>query len=937
MILKEISMGNNSDCRKERIWVYLIAPATVCLLTLFTYFIKGIYPFGIKTVDYHDMGQEVVAFFYHAYDYLHGNKAPYYDWYTGLGMNMSNGVGGASNYSLFDILLLFVKREKILECMSIFLCIRMMCMSMSFGYALRKISPCTEMTVKYILCVIYGMCGYVMMNYTLLVWLDVAVLFPIIVASLKDLIVKGKNIIYIVTLSLTLATSYYLSFMILVYLFVSVGLYFAIQKIYFKNNNMCNVIKFGFSTLLSVGLSAIVLVPQLIQTTSSSRFSNNSDLMTIMSTYRSTDGSRWWSILGMTLPVALIIVGIIRNTRKKEKKYIGKYIFILGLIAFTVSELLFENVNLIMHFGSYVHYPIRNGFIISFTILMAAALIWGDEEHKGITDEGYTDKSPDGIKKNIVITRMITYVIVCAAIIIAVCTVIYYGQTEYIEIGGVIRITKIIGIVYFVVSTVALLTIHQSKLKIVLPVIVVCELIIYSYIFIGPISFITHYAEEPEQESDYVRVSNELKDKLSISDSYIDRIKNPDETLNANYGFILGRPSLANGTHLVTKDAQNGAVTIGYSIQFTRLLDSGGTAFTDAMLHVTDTLTDIEQDSSLYESTGSANATVDHETGEERLFTLYKNKYTLPFGMVVRNEADIEAIAAVQDIISFHNITYRALLNVNDTSVEGDLAELVCGVTEGDNTAHIEGNKLLYYWGACADSEYMNTTLYVNGKTVPVPTIKDNDNICYPSHFNNGTLFLGSFSDCDVTVHVVKNHDVDAPDYLEGLFTVDLDKLAVVCDAQNKANGTGEVRQGKTSLGMDINAQDGNWLLVPIAYDEGIHIYNNGSECNTVNVQGLFTAVGLEPGQNHVELRYVPKGMVLGIVISSVSAIFFALYIVLSLYLKRKSNSGIATLCEKLCTFDNTVMNVYIGVWFLVVTAIFIIPSVWSLLHYWGS
>lgn len=224
-----------SDNTIEKIVLYIMAPLTVAIIVYMTYAIKGIYPFGNETIDYYDMGQEVLAFYYHIYDYLHGTKSAFFDWYTALGMNMSAGTSGCSNFSIFNIFFMFVKRDCILESMSLFLVIKLMCMTCSFAFCLRTISIGTVKYMKYVLSIGYGLCGYVMMHYTIMTWLDIAAMFPIIIAFLHVLIHKGKLIPYAIALALSFTMSYYLTIMILVYIFMGYGLYIAIDKyIYIK-------------------------------------------------------------------------------------------------------------------------------------------------------------------------------------------------------------------------------------------------------------------------------------------------------------------------------------------------------------------------------------------------------------------------------------------------------------------------------------------------------------------------------------------------------------------------------------------------------------------------------------------------------------------------------------------------------------------------------
>ena len=84
---------------------YIIPPVITLILFCIILAVKGIYPFGSNTIDYYDMGQQFVPFYYHLYDAMHGTKALFFDWYTALGINMAS-VSNCSNLSPFNLFFL---------------------------------------------------------------------------------------------------------------------------------------------------------------------------------------------------------------------------------------------------------------------------------------------------------------------------------------------------------------------------------------------------------------------------------------------------------------------------------------------------------------------------------------------------------------------------------------------------------------------------------------------------------------------------------------------------------------------------------------------------------------------------------------------------------------------------------------------------------------
>lgn len=972
-------MNKISEKSREKIILYILAPLTVGIIVYITYGLKNIYPFGRETIDYYDMGQEVMAFYYHIYDYLHGLKSPFYDWYTGLGMNMAAGTSGCSNFSPFNIFFLFVKRDHLLESMSLFLAIKLMLMSLSYSYVVNKISPKAPLYVKFILSIGYGLCGYVMMHYTIMTWLDIAAVFPIIIAFLMDTVKSGKMAGYTIALAVSFMMSYYLTIMILIYIFMSYGLHLIVKRFVNKDKSVNNTLPLGVGTLLGLIIASVIVLPHLLKTLGSTRYENNLDILNILSTTKAPYQSRWWALLGTAFAFSIIAIGIINdiknikyinkkninvaknttandevekeiettrgattdkptdNTTREIRETIGRIIWIAGMILIACAELFFENINLLMHFGSYVHYPIRNGFVIYFTVSMAASAYAGIimSERDGDNIHKKQEKSCSANAENI-----ITYAILLTSVLVSAGTILYYKGLEHIEIGGVVNLTFKIAGVFTILFLAAVLFGNKKLNAIVLPIAFIMQLLIYAYLFIGPISFISYYAEEPEQTGEYIRISNEAVKKFDINNSFTDRIKNPDESLNTNYGFVMQRPSLSNMTHLVSASAQQGSVNMGYSIQYTRLLDAGGTVFTDALMHITNVISCIEMPEGLYEKTGEAMLTVNHLTGEEVKYQYYKSRYILPFGLTVSDDKLFEEFVNSGDLLSANNFGFGALVNgldsynlededkyVLDGIRNREFARLVSIVNAEDMSYRVEGNKAVYFWGTCADQEYMNTSINVNGKDIAVPTIGDSMNIQYPAHFNNGTICLGSFEDEEISIIIKKSIEKEEDNYLAAIVELDLDMLDKLCYLENKYNKNTCVINGNKVAIEGIEAE-GDYILLPISYDDGFTAKKKGTSLGVVNVNGLFTAVRMgmsEVGESDIiTMSFRAEGLILGIICSVLGIITLVII---------KTASGKIGIPKAVINNINKYLSpLYILAWSAVLLVIYIIPACYCII-----
>lgn len=859
----------------------LLPPFIVAMIVLTVFFIKKIYPFGNLTVDYYDMAQQISAFYLHIYDVLHGEKALFLDPYTALSVNMAMSTSGCSHLSIFNLFFLFVKRSMILESLSFFLMMKMMLMSATmyiYLHGSKRIGYLTEI----IFSVGYGLCGFVMVLYVTIQWMDIAVLFPLIMLFMQRTVSTGKSVAYVITLTLSLIASYYITFMILIYIVLIVGLDVCAEYLFERNKEkdrrQFHLTALFLETVISIAMSSFILIPQLKQTLMSARFNNENGggilnmYMGIINSVTPQYTTRWFSLLGLSFSFAVIAVGIFKNRKEKKLVFVAA-----GTLFIMLTELFIESVNLIWHFGSYVQYPIRNGFIIYFAVAVTAASFL---EREKIKLSGFS------------------HIVIAAVILFTALALFMYKYGTMSGIPVRIMFHFLAGVMAFTfVAYVIILAIYNGKLLGMVPAILFAELILYCFIFIGRPSFVTGYSEEPEQEGEYIRICNQMMTAFHIypDDEYdylFERIKNPDESMNSNYGLCLRRPALSNWTHLLDPELVDTAKKLGYSAQFTRLLDAGGTVFSDALLSVENVITYVPQNEELYEKIAEADIQVDHVTGLRKTYYYYKTKYSLPFGVVCQNIDDINF--ATGDQVDIYNGIYHAIKGSNK---EKPIAKWVYNndlqlkryegrngnIRKMQHVFPIIGKKALYYFADQIDTDDYNTIIKVNDETIQIPSIKEWDNTLYPAHFNNNAVFLGVFDTENVDISVEFMDNTPTLGKIESTFSpnimsIDLDMLSELCSyTKDTVNRNAEKREYSFSCEVDDNES----LLIPISYDKGYEAKVNGNKVTVESVGAMFQNIPLSAGNNIIRVTFMPDGMKPGAVISSLAFIIFFCWLVL--------------------------------------------------------
>ncbi|MEI6603580.1 MAG: YfhO family protein, partial [Clostridia bacterium] len=345
--------------------VYLVPPAIVAIVVLAVYFIKGIYPFGDLTVIYTDMAQGYIPFCYHLYDVFMNGKSLLWDPLLGNGSNMFGVEAFTGMFSPISWLVIFSSREGIPYFASILLLVRMALMAAMAFLFFKNVFKDTKLFWQVALSVVYAFSGYVLILYTNTMWLDCAILFPLLMLMFKILLDREKIIGFILVLTASLIVCFYISFMVL--LFVLFGGGVVILFYLDKTKRKKAVFHLGVATLTSLLLSSVVIIPAYLQSSGSARAAGF-DYFNILKTQMISISYKGQYFIFAA--IALVIVVKLAMHYKKDKKAVTAFGLLLAL---TTSQIVVESINLIWHTGSYAHFPMRFAFIPTLLLLAGAA------------------------------------------------------------------------------------------------------------------------------------------------------------------------------------------------------------------------------------------------------------------------------------------------------------------------------------------------------------------------------------------------------------------------------------------------------------------------------------------------------------------------------------------------------------------------------------
>jgi len=816
-----------------------ISPLLIMGMLMLVYCIKGIYPFGEKNIAYYDMAQNYVPIYYHTYDVLHGYKSCYFDWYSGLGGSMTD-IAGNYIFNPINLFFIFVKRNMILESMSFFLLIKLMiaAFTMSFYVAKKMQNQCIQWVIFG--GILYASCGYVLQYYTNIHFLDVVMIFPLLMWSYEKMIKQERGIPYTLLMALCFVTNVYMMFMVCIYLILkSLILTWKCDK---KNRVIMNVGKF---TILAIILSLFCTLPTILQLLHSTRISNtanNNYIGILASVICYMEEQKIFMVYGCEIGIAFLCLIIMRKGKLNEYK---KNII---MILFLIIPIVVESVNKLWHTGSYQHFPMRFGYILSFEFICLIIEIIRNEKYLLVIN-----------RKISIIAKVMS--IAMFPMIVIVLAYFLIGFEEY----GIRDLTyyHAYGIIFLLLFLFYIMVLLSSNKKIIFTfagMMIVCQAFWGYYGFIAP-------KEECSLEctDDIITKTELLKKNMKIKADPLGKIKNSDTSLNANYPFILEKGAISNWTFGTITSLQGQLKQMGYSTNYTRLLDSGGTVFTDALLGIKNVFTAEKLDERLYSCLGEC---------KEGYY--YSCNYQLPFGCILGNDIDSE-VEAVSNKFDYQNVLFR--------NITGICQNLITTYSIDDNIASQKENKdnniyqyylripvrnesVLYLYAL--DNCIEKFEFEINGEKKKIPFLSERDNLVYPAAFNNGMVECGVYEN-EVIELKINVYGGDLKNLVVGSLDLELLEQGI-----NRIEDMVSIKAiaGKNSLDIEGKAEGDGMLFLPMGYNDGWNAKVNGEKEDVIAIlEGSFCAVPIQKGEFMIHFSYVPRGIKTGIILSVLAGI----------------------------------------------------------------
>lgn len=797
---------------------YIVTSIVILGVLSVIFFIKGYYPFGSQSIIWSDMHEQITAMYYHFYDSIYNSKSLFVDFNSGGAINF---VGVLAYYILspFTLIILFFPRELIDNAVSIIVALKILLSGLTCLYFISKTFNKIDDNYKIILSLLYAFSSYSLTLYIITPWIDIVYLFPMLLLGLKKLLDLESSKLYIITLSISLICSFYITFIVLLFIIFSSFLYLYIFK---KENIKKAIFHLGVATIISILIASVILIPSFIQIFASQRASIN--LTEIVNSKFGPLSDKIAYLFGSTILIVFSLL-ILLNFKKHKKFTIFLFLnlLLLGL------PLIIEPINKMWHFGSYVYFCYRYGFIIVLFLIIGA---------------GYYLTNLDSMKKYpIIVSKIIPLLLLIITFIVMFVIFYKYRFRIFLAIDSLtftrdkIALLSLFFVSLLIFITVLILFFTNKKENnftiIFLYIITISQILFNAYFYFN--KYDSNYLNNQYNWMEEIYDINLLKDKYYV--------KETNRILISNYGMVSDIRTFSNFTSLVDKTNYETMIMLGYDSYGNDTEAIGGNLFTDIILAQKYIISDREIDDFYY----------NYANDIDNYLYIYEFS-NLPFGFVINNNSSIKN---AKNSMEASNIIYNSITN-NDNIFDIEKLDAL------ENKYFISGKKRLY----------LDIDFNINNKrnNYNLFDIYVNGNLLYqsiPNTNRNGTLYLGEFLDEEVEIKIVSLKENNIKDINLGI--LDLQKID---DFLNNYGKNVDIEFNHNKMIISTNGNNNDLLFLPITYLDNY-------KCSTheiFRVYDNFIGIKLHDGENIIEISFIPKGFIIGIIISFIGIVFFIIW-----------------------------------------------------------
>lgn len=828
--------------------IFLILSFLVPFIMLGVVFARAkIHPFGDRQVLYSDCKQQYLPFLKEFQRKLKSGDSLFYTWHSGMGTNFLAMIGYYIASPL-NFLSLFVPVKYIREALAVFIMIKVGCASLFTAVFLKHVYRRNDLSLVAFGCC-YAFCDFIMGYYWNTIWLDSVALLPLVALGVYCVVHEKKFKLYIIALCLAFLSSYYIGYMICVF----VVLWFIVQSVIkkFELVSFCeNILRMALYSGIALAMTlpvTFVSYMQLSNTVSADdsfpeklEFYNNfMKLLANLFSFHEPTTMEGLPNIGTGVICILMLVIFVRS----KDIMLSEKISLLSLLGFLFVSLNVNSLDYIwhgFHFPNLI--PYRFAFLFSFTFVVIA--------YRAFTVFAQLDK------KDIIGMCIVTIVMVCISV--------FYLDRKAI-IGSLI-----VAAVYIIFMTFYELDLLDRRMLIAFTsLVIIAEMCFESSIGVNTVGT-TSYNDYPAKESEV----GELLDYAETNgggDLYrIDQTYYSTKNDGMIYGYnSAGQFSSTSYKTLIDFTADFGLVSKRSSFQY--LLTSPVVSMLLNEKYI------IARDG--YNANESSLKEV--MTASDGIAKLYENQYYLPIGYMSRNDV-IDVDMDGPTVFNSQNSVFKALTGVDEdvysmlTPTSFDCLNIdrekeaeglfVYRLTDGQTTGEINVTYtapkagMVYAWANVKSSD----TIDVQSATINHTYNIEAQRYVFPlGYYKKGEAIILSVDAQKSATNKICVAQLNDDVMEKGYAALSDETMDVTKHTSTLVEGT-------------VTANEDGLFMTSIPYEKGWKLYVDGEPTEIVSAIGAFSAAELTKGEHSIRFEYVPQGFVPGVVIAVLALLMFA-------------------------------------------------------------
>ena len=835
--------------KKRKILCPLLAFFIPVAMMVLVCILSGFFPFGNTSILMADMRYQFVDYFGYMKQIFFSDDTYFYSFSKTFGGDMA-GLAAYYCNTPFLIFLLFVPNDLLPAGILIMMIIMIGFIGLTFNIFLSEIYGSRYTTL--IFSTAYAFMGYLMGYFNCTQYFFNIMMLPLVMLGVYRIVTYERvSVLYIVSQALSIFSSYYIGYMICIFsICFFIHIYFMkngdIKKIKDIKLHVRSIFIYISTSVLAVSISGVSLLCAVISLREQSSrkhiplsLKGNFNITEVFSGLYSTafhgnvsDGLPL--IYSGAIAFVFIMLFYLSMEISKKEKLISLAVFVFLILGFYVDFL-----NVAWHGFSYpIGFPYRNSFLFSFYVLFLS--------YKCFIKAGNTSISQ-------ILISFFVYVIYS----IYMCVILNenVGVRQVIITGVYIIVTYLLIFVYR----------NKALVKCVMPAFLLLAVFDASYN-----AYISLNAYFPDKEEDKSITIGAFKDFVDETSSIVDHIRQQDDGFyrieklyrrSNNDAMLIGYNGLSHFSSCETDQAMRFMGSLGFRDNGNwAFYGEGSTTIADCLMGMKYMLSQYDETPKPYENIYSFNDKY-----------VFLNPYALPLCFTMKKDC-LDLSIEGKDHFSYQNAIaksfgyegdeiYSKVENVDITLNNLDKDGNTYTVRDKEKDAYIEYS----YINDSTDFTFMffdadglqDTRIIINGL----------EKQPYFTSYGWSIRELGYYPEGEhVSVRIYPEQDKITLNnyefYHENKTAVAQWYKAATADKSSLNKITSSHLTGK------VNASDGKMLVFSFPYDNAWRVYVDGQEVENKKVMNGLLAVDAGTGEHDIELRYVPKGFIIGLPVS---------------------------------------------------------------------